>query len=703
MNLYRSYPPYEGEKAYLFLCFSDTDAALVRRFLDVLYRRGCRVWYSLGKTADLSERSLRQSRMSHAALTVLYLTDHARKDVDVKSEVLFCQAREQPVICVDTDQAERKREQMKLHEKFIAGLLAGIMLLAAATGSGSEAAASVAEPSYTITSKTIPYYYVMISEYTTKSVEVYYMNGSDIPYLELEDWIEMQKEVTARSSIAPGYDLTLSKQGDIARITRNNGTNLTINFTTNIMEFDDYNGFMTAGNTSLLDLIVAPREDADGKRFLKTLDSSVRKFGHNKVMDLGYYEIDLVCQEEHCYMPLQTLSDIFMAYYGKTVIYNGECILLYGQMPQLFKNEDGTLSELGEAVFGKDQAYATGTISETMAKFNYDELCFAFDNIYGLKDSHHILGFRELVKELGYEDVFLGTDSRKIDEALCHIVAEGLDDKHSKYLLASYASGVDYRDELIEAYGEGRGRAELFALLDEYQAERAKFYPDGVPGYEEIGNTAFITFDEFKFAVNNYYQEPPTRDDTDTIAIVSYAVQQILRPDSPIQNVVLDLSCNTGGETDAAVYTLAAFLGTASISVEDPNTGALATNDYMADTNYDHQFDSDDTLAGKGLRLYCLESSISFSCGNLVPAVFKEDPHVSLLGQRSSGGACSITFLSTATGSVLRLSSSMRLSYLRNGSFYDIDQGVEPDIFLSRPENFYDRENLVKYINDMML
>ena len=106
MNLYRSYPPYEGEKAYLFLCFSDSDAALVRPFLDVLYRRGCRVWYSLGKTADLSEHSFRQSRMSHAALTVLYLTDQARKDVDVKSEVLFCQAREQPVICLDTDQGD---------------------------------------------------------------------------------------------------------------------------------------------------------------------------------------------------------------------------------------------------------------------------------------------------------------------------------------------------------------------------------------------------------------------------------------------------------------------------------------------------------------------------------------------------------------------------------------------------------------------
>ena len=186
------------------------------------------------------------------------------------------------------------------------------------------------------------------------------------------------------------------------------------------------------------------------------------------------------------------------------------------------------------------------------------------------------------------------------------------------------------------------------------------------------------------------------------MAIVSSAVQQILRPDSPIKNVVLDLSCNTGGEADAAVYTLAAFLGVAPISVEDPNSGALATNDYLCDTNFDKKFDENDTLAGKGLNIYCLESGISFSCGNLVPALLNEDPHVTLLGQRSSGGACSITYLSTAIGSTIRLSSSNRLSYLRNGSFYDIDKGVDPDIFISKIENFYDREGPVEFINNIM-
>ena len=55
----------------------------------------------------------------------------------------------------------------------------------------------------------------------------------------------------------------------------------------------------------------------------------------------------------------------------------------------------------------------------------------------------------------------------------------------------------------------------------------------------------------------------------------------------------------------------------------------------------------------------------------------------------------------TAAGSILRLSSSNKMSYLRNGSFYDIDQGVEPDFFISKLSNYYDRQSLAAYLNEL--
>ena len=38
---------------------------------------------------------------------------------------------------------------------------------------------------------------------------------------------------------------------------------------------------------------------------------------------------------------------------------------------------------------------------------------------------------------------------------------------------------------------------------------------------------------------------------------------------------------------------------------------------------------------------------------------------------------------------------------VKNGSVYDIDQGVEPDYVINDPEHFYDRQALTEYINNL--
>ena len=87
--------------------------------------------------------------------------------------------------------------------------------------------------------------------------------------------------------------------------------------------------------------------------------------------------------------------------------------------------------------------------------------------------------------------------------------------------------------------------------------------------------------------------------------------------------------------------------------------------------------------------------------GNTVPAAFKASGKVTLLGRPSSGGACTVQFLSSAWGTYFDISGSSRMSFNKNGSYYDIDQGVQPDFILSRPESFYDREALTEYINNL--
>ena len=393
----------------------------------------------------------------------------------------------------------------------------------------------------------------------------------------------------------------------------------------------------------------------------------------------------------------------FLAPQLANLLYNGKAVILYASGASAFTDDDDKLTELGTIYYGKNGNGLSGRISKEMATFSYHELCFAFDHLYGLKEQHNIKSFQQLVRQRGMEKIFLGTNTRKIDKAINQIIIENLDDQHSSYEFSSYASGIDYGIRLGDKYGYGRAWNGTYEKRDELRKVRAERYPDGIPAYEEVGDTAFITFDKFKYdSTMDYYASAPTAESADTIGIIAYSVQQILRKGSPIKNVVLDLSCNTGGVADTAVYTIGAFLGKASVSIEDPNTGALMTNDFMVDTNFDGKFNSRDHLYGKGLNLYCLTSKVSFSCGNLVPCAFKNSGNVSLLGQTSGGGACSVMPLTTATGTIFNLSSSLRLSFLKNGSFYDIDRGADPDYPISKTENFYDREALVKYINEIL-
>lgn len=220
-------------------------------------------------------------------------------------------------------------------------------------------------------------------------------------------------------------------------------------------------------------------------------------------------------------------------------------------------------------------------------------------------------------------------------------------------------------------------------------------------GLKDIhGISSFDSFDTVPEDVD-YYKNAPTADARDTIGILAYAYSRIMREGSPVENVVLDLSCNGGGEADAAVYTLSAFLGEGYASVKNTMSGALAMGVYEVDLNFDGKFDENDKgLTGK--KLFCLISPTSFSCGNLVPCVFKNSNDVTLIGRTSAGGSCVILPLTTADGTFFMISGPKRLAFMKNGSFYDIDQGADPDFVIPTPELQFDRQYMTKYINSLL-
>ena len=394
---------------------------------------------------------------------------------------------------------------------------------------------------------------------------------------------------------------------------------------------------------------------------------------------------------------MQTLSDFLISTStGRSFLFNTEAVYFANDSDLGCKSEEYT--PLGKSYYYSVKSHE---MSEELAWYSYCELCLMLDNLYGRKDTHDISSFDSLFTEIGYKEDLLSTDPDVKDGALIDFIKYYLDDLHSGFCGVSYLTDTAQTiegtslsglkdNEVYETYNNARNNAD-----------------HQIAPYEEYGNTAYITFDHFWFnkAASDYYEggieieEDPASDYLDTVALVIYAHEQITRENSPIENVVIDLSLNGGGQADAAAIISAWYLGEASMSIRSQFTGAISTGTYRFDANLDGVFDDNDTVKDK--NLYCLIGPYSFSCGNLVPNIFRSSGKVTLIGKESGGGSCSVLHISSAHGAMFDISSPNRMSYQKNGSFYDTDLGISPDCVIVRPESFYDRDGLTEYISNL--
>ena len=93
--------------------------------------------------------------------------------------------------------------------------------------------------------------------------------------------------------------------------------------------------------------------------------------------------------------------------------------------------------------------------------------------------------------------------------------------------------------------------------------------------------------------------------------------------------------------------------------------------------------------------------SIGMGCRLCKLCVKKSDGAVTLVGRTSGGGSCVVQSMATAWGTIYQMSGFKRLSYIKNGSFYDVDRGAQPDVVISTPEKYYDRAALTDFINSI--
>ena len=580
-------------------------------------------------------------------------------------------------------------------KKLVSVLLAVCMLLGAV-----YAAADSAVP---VEKKTFPLYYEKSGEEPVDSAfPLYFADGvNDLPYADVRDIVDLAN----RLKDAPGFDgltwlIECDEEKGAAGILVDGSTSLLVlDFAGQTATYSSLDTFGRDPSLPLMDALGFSgfnAETGEPELVQRVPDSGIRREGRPLTIHLADYSIPMIHQDGQFLLPLHTAFNLTLGQTGGVVCFNGEGIF-FGGSGMFGDPVYGMIFGLGEKYYSA----APAERSEALAAYGVNELCMEMDHFYGLKESHGIDSFRGLLISTGLYEPLMSPNALEADKALATLIKNYLDDGHSQYEANSWMTGAEPEENPL-AMPSGPSRATAERIGQQYKEAREK-YPDAGERYLEIGNTAYVSFNSFTMMhrdASEYYGELTEQDiKMDTLALIIHAHRQITRENSPIENVVLDLSGNMGGVSTAAIFTMSWFLGDTPFSLTSPATGALSTAFCRADVNLDRKFDDRDTVADK--NLYCLVSPVCFSCGNLVPWVFKASGTVTLLGDTTGGGSCVVRTMSSAWGSLFTISGIKRISFVKNGSFYDVDRGVDPDVFLTKKESFYDRERLTEFINSL--
>lgn len=567
------------------------------------------------------------------------------------------------------------------------------------TTSANEVAAELTAE-HEITSKDVKLNWYKFEE--PFDTTVYFIDGiTEIPYFEIEDFVTIKNlmtDIEKRDSVIE----ECRKEGNQVILVRDNGSECIMDFEQSTIHFDNFDKFVQCGFSDALVSDVWRHETfEDGSpKYFTNARESVNRSGYPVTLSLADYDIQMICQDSKYFVPVQTMSDILLNEMTDFIAYNGSNLYIY---------DDGLNSSPYAMEF---YSVPKGKRSEELATFTYNELAFVLDFNYGQKEAQNITDFRSYLRAIGLEEPLLSSEPLESHKALDTLTNQFLGGRHN--FTVSYTYLADPSDEYLDEIRVIKAANEKveFNLTSTYMNAREQIYKggDAVPCYEEVGDTAILTFKGFEFAPDDvdYYEATVSGDKLgdcyhgiNTIGLIQYAHAQITRPDSPIENVVIDLSNNAGGDVDAGIFFLAWIMGEAPVSLRDTATGAETTAYYMCDANFDGVFDKQDNLTDCGKKVYCLVSPCTFSCANFVPSVLKETQSAVILGRTSGGGTCSVMPLCTADGTVIGISGRDEICTVRNGSYYDVDKGVTPDFTFTNLESFYDRERLVDIIHNL--
>ena len=542
---------------------------------------------------------------------------------------------------------------------------------------------------------------------------LYFKEGAeDIPYVNIEELCNYYFTVEYPEK----YKVLITSKNN------NYTSTVLIDLTKRKIYFSNYDHYISQfySESSKLFFDLANVQEND---FIK-IEKSFNSWGAPIEVNFSGFEDFVLCAEIdgklNYYVSLNTYGNLFTAF--KSVVYNGKEV--YSVNKIIYNGFDNP-----KEFYRFDEGTGKKMRSSALTDFTYNELCINLDLNYGLKELHgnKFDCFDSYFEYVGLKSKLLNPDPEIFCKAIWDLCEAYFSDNHSNFKFASYYCGYDIAKKFAERVETGDENLltgnSISKKMELYYTARQNVYGEDIPGLEfsDDGKTAIVRFDHYTnsedYDLNaiinetNQKLEKTTEDicnsikenytaiqkDIDTEYYL-YCVNKMIKENPEVENVILDMSNNTGGSCRTAVATLAWMLGEVQTNITNSITGAKFSSVYVCDINADGKFDENDTIKDK--KLFCLISPASFSCGNMVPAMLKSSDRVVLLGETSGGGSACVYPTMAADSTTFRISSRYVMSENKNGSNYDIDKGIEPHVRL-QPETLYDRKTICSIVADM--
>ena len=508
----------------------------------------------------------------------------------------------------------------------------------------------------------------------------FYDETPNVPYLGIDEYSQFLNQ----------RPLKLRKEADGTVVLENEtGAELIFNPDAGTITVPDWNAFF--------DLPLPLETEAKGwkdtaTRFIRMKDVSFDGEAAPVVLDYASYGISVYADDKDIYLPVSTLSNMMTDIATNHILYNGES--LYAQRMSL----DGTFPE---GLYQTEQLRAQmqgARRPDDIRKQCYADLCFTFDHFFGhpgkapLDKAVAEMGLDQALSSLGKKGERLKKDLQSADltkylSAMDEVFMKYLGDGHTLFTSASaiLADNMDSAKTFLGIpvlaldYTMDLASSPVYlkqALNETITLQRSTIWGDAP--YREYENTAIIRLDSFmpdEAAWDRYYKGKGEFPE-DSLGIVLTGLKKASE-NPKIENVIFDLSCNSGGSPDVMMAILEVATGQTQLYGRHKLTDRNMTFTFEADTNFDGVYDEKDKELRYDFHYGVLVTRHAFSCGNLFPIIIQEAGAV-LIGEPSSGGSCCVQTGSDAQAFTYMMSSAQW--QLTDSRGNDVEGGCRIDL-----------------------